>query len=182
MPGLKIRIMDKSRIREETRIYTHLNNQAFKGHPYWADREEEEDIELFYPFRHLMKNEYLIFAEVDGEPAGFLLWYPDYNQLVRSHRDLNLWDVIRFRLDHPIDTFRYTEIGILPKFRKSQILLAMKQKAASYIKKAGYKYFEAGFIFEENRDSIALAMRMHERFSGSRPEPYRYYAVYEGSV
>lgn len=182
MPGLKVRLMNKKKIRDETRIYTYLNNRAFQDHPYWADRKVEEDIELFYPFRFFMKNEYLIFAEVNGEPAGFLLWYPDFNQLIRSQRELNAWDVLRLKLNNPIDTFRYTEIGIHPKYRNSPIILAMKKKAAPYVKKAGYKYFEAGFIFEENRDSIALAIRMHQRFSGFKPEPYREYAVYEGNI
>jgi hypothetical protein len=77
-----LRVMDKSKIREEIKRYTILNNLAFQDHIYWADRDIEEDMELLYPFRLLLKNENLIFAEYKGEPIGFFLWYPDYNELV----------------------------------------------------------------------------------------------------
>jgi len=79
MEGLNIRFMDKQQIKAESAVYTLLNNQAFTNHPYWAKRDKEEDLELFYPFRFLLDNENLIFAEINNKPVGFFLWYPDFN-------------------------------------------------------------------------------------------------------
>jgi hypothetical protein len=177
---IQIRCMNKKHIAEECKHYTRLNNKAFIRHPYWADRSEAEDLELFYPFRYLLNNENLIFVEHKGIPIAFFLWYPDFNQLVSTQRDLNLWDVIHFRAKYSIDTFRFTEIGILPEFQNSAIGFAMFIKAMPFIEKAGFTYCEGGFIFEENRSSIALAKRMLQRSFGVKPEPYREYAVYEG--
>ena len=182
MPGLKIRLMNKKKLREEVKIYTDLNNLSFQDHPYWADRYTDEDLELFYPFRHLLDNENLIIAEVHGKAVGFLLWYPDFNSLKKSGTDLNLIDVIKFRSKNRIDSFRYTEVGILPEYRRSPVIIAMQCKVADLISNATYKTYEAGFIFEENRHSIALAKRMLKRLSGDTPGPYRQFAVYEGTL
>ena len=158
------------------------NNGSFQGHPYWANREVEEDLELFQPFRHLLANENLIFAEHEGRPIGFYLWYPDFNCLTQGHGDLGLWEWLKFRVRKQIDTFRYTEVGILPGYRNRSISLAMLQKALPSIAKQGFQYCEAGFIFEENRASMALATRNLKRVFGREVKPFRQYAVFEGSV
>ena len=179
LKGLTVRFMNKSKIKEESAIYTELNNKAFIKHPYWANRDKEEDIELFYPFRFLLDNENLIFAEMDGKPVGFFLWYPDFNQLVSSQRDLNVIDVVKFRIKNKIDTFRFTEIGIVPEYQRSPVALALINKSLPVLMEKGYNYCEGGFIFEENSASIAFVQRILQRCYGEKPEPYRQFSTYE---
>lgn len=180
--GLTVRFMDKRNINQESAIYTQLNNQAFINHPYWANRDKEEDLELFYPFRFLLDNENLIFAEVDGKPVGFYLWYPDFNQLVSSQRDLNVFDVLKFRIKNSIDTIRFTEIGIVPEYQRSPVALALISKSLPTLLEKGYRFCEGGFIFEENRASIAFVKRILLRCYGFEPEPYRQFAVFETTL
>lgn len=177
--GLTVRFMDKKNIEKESAIYTELNNQAFLNHPYWADRDKAEDLELFKPFRYLLDNENLIIAEISGKPVGFFLWYPDFNQLVTGQRDLNAMDVFRYRLGKRIDTFRFTEIGILPQYQGSPVALALINKSLPALIRKGYRYCEGGFIFEENRASIAFVKRILQRCYGEKPEAYREYATFE---
>jgi hypothetical protein len=180
--GLNVRFMDKKQIKRESTFYTHLNNVAFVNHPFWTNRDNEEDLELFYPFRHLLDNENLIFAEVNGKTVGFYLWYPDFNQLVSSQRDLNVWDVLRFRLGKKPDTFRFTEIGIIPEYHGSPVAWAMINKSVPTLLEKGYRYCEGGFIFEANRPSMAFVIGILRRCQGSEPEPYRRYGVFETSL
>lgn len=180
--GLTVRFMNKREIEAESEIYTLLNNKAFTQHPYWADRSVAEDIELFKPFRYFLDKENLIFAEVDGKPVGFFLWYPDFNQLVKSQRDLNAIDVIKYRMGKSIDTFRFTEIGIIPEFQGTSVAIEMLQKSLPTLRKNGYKYCEGGFIFEENRASIAFVKRILSRCFGSVPEVYREFATFETAI
>jgi hypothetical protein len=181
MEGLHVRYMDKKKIKEDSAIYTMLNNRSFQQHPYWADRDAAEDLELFYPFRFLLDNENLIIAELNGEPVGFLLWYPDFNRMVTSHRDLNLWDVIRYRTGKYIDTFRVTEIGILPQYQRSPVALEMIRKTLPALYRKGFKYCEIGFIFEENLSSIAMLKRLLQRV-GQSAQPYREFATFETDI
>jgi GNAT superfamily N-acetyltransferase len=182
LKGLTVRFMDKKNIEKESAIYTELNNQAFVKHPYWANRDAAEDLELFKPFRHLLDNENLIIAEIDGKPVGFFLWYPDFNQLVNSQRDLNVLDVIKYRLGASIDTFRFTEIGIIPEYQGSPVALALINKSLPTLIKKGYQYCEGGFIFEENRASIAFVKRILQRCYGREPTAYREFATFETTL
>jgi hypothetical protein len=179
LAGITVRNMNKKKLRQETELYTYLNNACFGEHPYWAERDVEEDYELFHPFRLLLKEENLVFAEKDGHPIGFLLWYPDFNQLVKGDQSLGLWQLLYFHLANPIDTFRFTEIGVLPQYRQSPAVLAMILHITPSIQKAGYKYGEGGFIFEENRSSIVMTRRFLQRAFGRKIEPYRQYCVFE---
>jgi len=176
---LTVRFMDKRHIKNESAIYTLLNNMGFQQHPYWANRDKEEDLELFYPFRFLLENENLIFAEMDEKPVGFFLWYPDFNQLVSGNRDLNVFDVMKYKLGKTIDTFRFTEIGIIPELQGSPVALALINKSLPALLERGYKFCEGGFIFEENRASIAFVKRILLRCQGAEPDPYRQFAVFE---
>jgi len=180
--GLKVRFMNKKDIKQESAIYTWLNNQAFPEHPYWAKRENEEDLELFYPFRWLLDNENLIIAEVHKKPVGFFLWYPDFNQLTSTQKDLGLKELLAYRMGKKIDTFRFTEIGIIPKYQKSIVSWELILKSLLPIEKQGFDYCEGGFIFEKNRASILFVKRMLTRCFGYEPEPYRRFATFETTL
>jgi hypothetical protein len=182
MDGLEVRFMDKRQLARESSIYTFLNNKAFATHPFWAERKDKEDLELFYPFRFLLQNENLIIAELNGKPAGFFLWYPDFNELLTSHRDLNFWDVLKFRSGKKIKVFRFTEIGVLPELQNTPVGFSLLMKSIPEFKRCGFEYCEGGFIFEENRGSMALVSRMIQRSTGIKPLPYRSYAVYHGKL
>ncbi len=176
---IKVRTMCKKRLKEEVAIYTYLNNSSFQKHPYWSDRAEEEDYELFKPFAAMLDEENLLIAEVDGKPVGFLLWYPDYNQLVKGNGHIGVLEWLRFKLFNPIDTFRFTEFGVLPQYRKTAVVDEMIRKLTELIERTPYKTVEGGFIFEENASSIAVTLRYAFRTMGKEMEPYREYAVFE---
>ena len=180
--GVKTRNMNKKNLKKEIEIYTSLNNQCFLQHPFWANRSIDEDLELFYPFRHLLKDENLVFAEHNGEPIGFFLWYPDFNQLVKGIRDLNIIDIIKYKVGAKIDAFRFAEIGILPKYRRTSVNIAMLNHAVQFIEKSKIDFCECGFIFEENIESISMMKRFMKRFFYKEVEPYRKFAVFEGDL
>jgi hypothetical protein len=51
-----------------------------------------------------------------------------------------------------------------------------------YIEAAGLKYCECGFIFEENRASMAMMNRFMSRFFKDGKKPYRHYAIFEDNL
>jgi hypothetical protein len=58
----------------------------------------------------------------------------------------------------------------------------MIRKTLPALIRARHEYAEGGFIFEDNRGSIALAKRILRRSFGREAEPYRRYAVFEGEL
>lgn len=180
--ALTVRTMRRSALRRDIAIYTHLNNACFRDEPYWTDRSVDEDRELFWPVRFLIREENLLFAELHGEPIGFLLWYPDFNQLVHAGRELGCWAICRYRLADPIDTVRLAQIAVHPKHRARGVFHTMMLAMASLVERHGYRWHEGGFIFEENRRSMATAKRYAQRTLGQTVEPYRRYAIFEGAL
>ena len=180
--GITVRKLDKTRLKQEIEIYTKLNNACFSEHPFWAERSLEEDFELFYPFRRLLREEYFLFAEFKGEPIGFLLWYPDFNELVPANKQLGIKHLLLHRFRNPIRTFRFTQIAVLPQYRISTATLALILKMIPPVKKAGYQFGEGGYIFEDNIKSITMTRRFLERATGSTMEPYRIYALFESKL
>lgn len=182
-PGpIRIRTMDRANFAREVDIYTTLNNACFQDHPYWADRTSAEDFELFHPFRFLLRDEHFIVAEHEGRPVGFLLWYPDFNELCRGDEELGLRHLLRYRLADPVRTARLTEIAVLPQYRAHRVDLAMILRMIRSVEEAGYRNTEGGFIFEENRASIALTLRYIRRATGRTPRPHRRYVVFDGAL
>ncbi len=204
---IRVRPMDRRRLREEIALYTELNNACFQQHPYWTDRTPEEDYELFHPFRFLLKEENLLFAEEDGRAVGFLLWYPDFNQLVGPGEPLGLRHVLFYHAAHtvprprpravsrlsgiqasahrllrqtaPIDTVRLTEIAVRESHRKAGVVEALIRAFTGIQYLRGFSHTEGGFIFEENVPSITMTRRLLEAAFGQAPEPYRRYVVFE---
>ncbi len=177
-----VRQMNRKRFAEDVEIYTFLNNACFGEHPYWSDRATAEDFELFHPFRFLIKDENFLVAEHNGQPIGFLLWYPDFNELVHSDRELGVHDVLRYHARNPVRSVRLTEIAVLPQHRRRGADAAMILRMIESVEKGGYDYCEGGFIFEENLGSMALTLSYMRRALGRQPEPYRRFCVFEGSL
>lgn len=184
---ISVRKLNMNNLKEDIHLYTKLNNLCFPEHPYWSDRDGEEDYELFESFRHLLRPENFLFAMHKGREVGFLMWFPDFNQLIKRDRELKCahalsLDVLRFRFANPIKQFRLTEIAVLPEFRNKGAELAMMHQMTKDVLAAGYKEGIGGFIFEENRDSINLAMRYAERFTGKKALNDAEFAVFERSL
>jgi GNAT superfamily N-acetyltransferase len=182
--NISIRKLDKKNLLKYSEIYTKLNNRCFLEHPFWANREAVEDLELFEQFQFLMQEKNLLIAEYNGEAVGFLFWFPDFNQLLTKNRELKAnsnysLDVLRFRHFNPIDTFRFTEIGVDSRFRKKGIEMALINQMLEDVIAAGYKFGIGGFIFEENKESINMAIKYIERVSGEKVTPDSEYAVFE---
>ena len=87
-------------------LYTRLANQAFAEHKFYYQRKEEEDYELYEPMLATLKSENFLFAESDGELVGCLMWYPNY-------------------YEEGTRTIKIIEIGVLPRYRKSGVILGL---------------------------------------------------------
>ncbi len=178
-PAISTRYLDMKQLKRDTSIYTYLNNACFNEHPFWAQRASQEDYELFKPFRFLLDETNLIFAFEGDKPVGFLLWYPDFNELVKGEKKIGLLELLHFRVLNPIKTIRFTEVAILPEYSNRPVVLAMIMAMLEPVRRGGYTSIEGGFIFEENQGSMNMAIRFISRAAGKKIEQKRHYALFE---
>lgn len=160
-------------LQKEAEIYTRINNRAFADHLFYYERSLEEDLELFKDFKYFLKPEHLLFVERNQEPVGFMLWYPDFHQLMKPGETLALKTVVKNRLfAKKIDTFKVVEIGVVPEEQKKGAILALFDEC--YRRTRGqYKFFESGWVLEENRNSGALG----EKWADGVCKKYRAYIL-----
>ncbi len=171
--GFTVREADFKNLEKEAEIYTYINNEAFKDHKFYYRRRVGEDLELFREYKLLLKPENLLFLECENKPVGFMLWYPDFNQLVHSGHSIGVSTVLKshLHLGH-IDKFKISEIGILPEYQKTGGIFALFQRCYN-LTKGKYKYCESGWILEENRLSWSLG----EKWRGEKYKNYKAFVI-----
>jgi len=166
-----VRTMDYHHFKRDIQIYTELNNDAFKHHLFYFERNFSEDYELFKPFKILLKEENLLIVEKDHKPIGFMLWYPDFNELIPSGKSLSIKTVIDHKLLHKkISTFKIVEIGVIESEQNTGAILSLFD--ALYKRTKGqYAYCESSWILKSNKDSSNFGIKWSEG-------PYKSYAAY----
>jgi hypothetical protein len=179
---IRIRCLNTKDLINELRIYTYLSNQSFGEHTYWSDRDYREELEIFQSYRHILTRNNLLFAEHKGRPVGFIFWFPDINELLKTNSAFTVWHLIRHRIFSPVRTFFFSSIGILPDYRKTKVMHALICALSDIIEKTPYQFGEGGFVFEDNTRSMSMANRYFTRALGIRAEPYRSLALYEKEI
>ncbi len=157
------------------KIFTDLNNEIFDGHFYYYIREYAEDKELFKEMWPLLHKESLLIGYDGDTPIGFLLWYPNYNEFVNYGESAGIKTFLKYKfLKHKFNSFIIAEMGVLEKYKKSGLVLAMLNHLLE-IRNRDFPNAELGYsgwISNENRDSYNLAKLFY-------PEKSKGYIAYE---
>lgn len=171
------RFFDKKQFDYYSKIYTDLNNETFVNHRYYYKRNYQEDKEMLKELFLFMKEDSLIFAFKDEKPIGFIMWYPDYNELSKPGSPFGAREFIKNKfLNHKIQKIKVMEYGIVDEYRKAalpigllnQIYMCLQQKYS--MRKA-----ETSWILEENTDSNSVCKAICD-------EEYKRYVVYEKTI
>ena len=175
--GITLEAADFSRegFPKSIRRYTDLNNLIFENHKYYYQRSYAEDLELFGSMKPLLNPNNLIFAKKDGEYIGFVLWYPDFNQLVPAGGTAGVLTFIRYKLLRQIPKRgKLVEIGLLPHHKRTGAVALLFLGA---LQAAGPKCTTmiTSWILEENIPSELATQRYAD-------EPYKEYCTYEKNL
>lgn len=155
-----IRTLDYKNLERDAQIYTSINNEAFQDHPFYYPRLAAEDLELFKDFKPLLRPENLLFAYKGKEPVGFILWYPDFHEIMKPGETLGIKTVIKNKfLSHKIRTVKIVEMGVLPQEKKNGAVLALINMVFE-LAKGKYSLFESGWILQSNTDSKMLGIKL----------------------
>ncbi len=167
----QVRKANFKKLEQEAKHYTRINNQAFQTHRFYYQRRVEEDLELFKEYRLFLKEENLLFLQYEDEPVGFMLWYPDFNQLTKPGETLGVKALIKSRLfPTKINRFKLVELGVVPKHQKSGGVWLLFDQCYQIVKDR-YEICESGWILDENKDSKAFGERWGDQI-------YKQYQVF----
>ena len=172
----EFRCFDKSKFSEYAKIYTDLNNSCFSEHRYYYKRGYEDDLEMLKTLFLFMKEDSLIFAFHDGKPVGFIMWYPDWNELAAPGE---IFGTKHFFLNilkgKNISTGKVMEYGVLEEYRSAGLPMALIKHVYDSMKKQGCIHMETSWILDENTDSNSFCKALCD-------ETYKKYVVYEKDI
>jgi hypothetical protein len=133
-------------------------------------------------FRHTAKdlksvvNERLVqFVEVDGDPAGFIVALPDFNQVLAKVKDGRLFPTGVFKIllgMKKINRLRVITMGIKAKYRRLGLETLLYTRSQEEARALGFVESEMSWVLEDN-----LAMNKPiQRMGGI---PYKRYRLYQ---
>jgi len=176
-PNLSVHAGDLKNFRQELENIKRVYNSAWSenwGFVPLTDKEIEVMAEKLKP---LIVPEIIQIALLDGKPAGFLMAFPDYNQVLKKiNGKLNLIGVIKFLwFKRKINTVRLMTMGICPEYRKRGVDVLLYLESLKGTQKKGYKFAEYSWVLEDN----LLTQRAAEMMGGKL---YKKYRIYEMSI
>jgi hypothetical protein len=165
-PHIRIRMVDKSRFKEEARLILNLLNDAWSNNWGYVPLTEAEINYAGKKLKPIIFKELVRIAEVDGEPVAFMLTIPDINELTK---DLNgelfpfnfiklLW---RLRKPHT-RRLRVPLMGVARKLHHSRLASQLAFMMIEFTRRDavtdfGATHGEFGWILEDNKGMLSIA-------------------------
>lgn len=173
--GFTYHFMSNQTFEEDVALYTSLNNKCFVDHPFYFPRTVEEDKELFKSLKYFMDKQSLIFIHHQGQPIGFMMWYPDWGEVMKPGETLGIKTYIKTKWQRKkVKTFKIVEWGVLPQYQGGGVPLALLYKCYEILKGRGFEKCKSSWILDSNLDSNSFCRKW--------AEPYETYKVYRMEV
>jgi hypothetical protein len=165
-PRIRIRMVDKSRFKEEARLILNLLNDAWSNNWGYVPLTEAEINYAGKKLKPIIFNELVRIAEVDCEPVAFMLTIPDINELIK---DLNgelfpfNWIKLLWRLRQPrARRLRVPLMGVAKKLHHTRLATQLAFMMIEYTRrdgttKYGATHGEFGWILEDNKGMLSIA-------------------------
>ena len=163
---IRVRNVDKSRFDEEAAIIISILNEAWSKNWGFVPFTEAEKAYAGKKLKPLILEGANMIAEVDGEPAAFMMSWPDLNQQL-IHMKGTLWPFnwakLLWWLRKPTsDNFRVPLMGVVGKYQGSRMASQLAFMMIEYIRRYavgehGAKRAEVGWVLEDNHGMVAIA-------------------------
>ena len=176
-----VRQVDKSRFAEEAAIAIDILNDAWSKNWGFVPFTETEKAYGAKKLKPLILEGANMIAEVDGEPAAFMLAWPDINQKLMGFGGKLLpfnWAKLLWWLRNPKDaSFRVPLMGVVSKYQNTRLASQLAFMMIEYIRryaveKHGTKRAEVGWILEDNQGMVAIADAIESKIN----KEYRIYS------
>jgi len=173
-PEAKIRPVDLKRVEEEKKKIKKIYNAAWEKNWGFVPMTEKEFSALVERLKPLVVPELALFVEIRGEPVGFILGIPDYNQALRKMNG-RLFPFGWLKLiyySRRIRTLRLVIMGVLKDYRLSGLEALLYRQGNRNAYELGYQGVEFSWVLEDN----ILTRRAAENYGG---KVYKTYRIFE---
>jgi len=181
--GITVRTPNTARLAEEFAALKAIYNDAWEKNWGFVPLTDAELDELVENLGMFFDPQLTIFAEVEGQPVGFLLGLPDLNQAIqRAYPRPGKPELLtkaqiawHWKVRSKITRIRVPLMGVRQGFRGIGVEAAMFGKiyenAARLAAQRGWQYADGGWVLETNEPM----QRLCERFDGRIYRRFRFY-------
>ncbi len=165
-PRIRIRTVDKSRFDAEARVILGLLNDAWSQNWGYVPLTDAEIAYAGKKLKPIIYEDLVRIAEVDGEPAAFMITLPDINELTA---DLNGrlfpfgWAKLLWRLRNPrTRRARVPLMGVASRLHNTRLasqlaFMLIEFTRRDAVGKYGITTGEFGWILEDNKGMVSIA-------------------------
>ncbi len=171
--GVKLRNMDRSRFKEDVRMFLDIYNRSLAGTWGFTPLSDGEIEHASAGLRQLIVPELTAAAEVDGKMVGVVFGLLDYNPRIKRI-DGRLFPFGFLRLlwnKRAIPLVRLVSTNVVPEFQKWGLGLVLMNKLLPDALAYGIKEAEFSWVLESNHLSKATL----ERGGAKRVKSWRIY-------
>jgi hypothetical protein len=161
--GVVLRTWRFDRLDEETRLFDRLFDETFARHWGAPPLTGAQMADMTVGMRDVLVPDLLWFAEVHGEPVGFVYAVPDVNQALHEARLAALRGAPAEPAFDTIDRGVLQIIGVQEEYRGRGINLALAAQSYLAMIARGYKSASYTMVLDDNWPSRRTAERLGGR-------------------
>jgi GNAT superfamily N-acetyltransferase len=156
--GANIRDFD----REIDRI-VFLQNEGLKHFPDYIPYTRKDIEAMILPLVGLVDMELVLFAEVDGQPAGFFPGVPNFNEVLIHLNGLRYpWDYVRYLKYRNLkpQCLAIKSVVVAPQYWDTGVAILLFDEMVKRAAERGYHWADLSLTGESNPDTWPLAHHM----------------------
>ncbi len=181
---ITVRAVDPKHIKQDLEIVKSIYNTVWDNNWGFVPLSDSELEAMVQDIRRYLDPRLTIIAEVRGEPAAFLMAFPDINQPMRyAYAHPGKPDILsmmqmwwHWKLRSKINRIRIPLMGVQAEFRGLGVEAAMFaeliDQAKGIAREMGWSHADAGWVLEANEG-------MQRLVEGYNVEDYKQYCLYE---
>lgn len=177
-PAVSIRPLNIRKMKDDILRFMPVFEEARRNNWGYVPVSAAEVDEMIGEFRSVVDPDIILFAEVDGNPAGVSLALPDVNAgLSQINGRLLPLGFLRFRRAmKQVTRMRIFGIAALEKYRHLGVTARLLNEIILRGTARGYRTAEASWVLEDNVQSNRMIENLLD------PEHYKTYRLYEKPV
>ena len=177
-PQFMVRSANLSDRDAEIDRIVYLQNCGLKHLPDYIPYTRTDVEAMILPLLDVVDLDLILFAEVDGQPAGFFPGVPNFNELIIKLNGLRYpWDYLRFLRYRNLrpECLAIKSVVVPPEYWDTGVAVLLFDEMAKRAVAKGYKWADLSLTGDENKDTWPLAHHMGA-------EIYKRYRFYKKSL
>jgi GNAT superfamily N-acetyltransferase len=157
----KVRGANIKDMNNEINRIVHLQNEGLKHFPDFVPYTRSDIEAMILPLIPLVDMELVLFAEVDGKPAGFFPGVPNFNEVVIHLNGLRYpWDYLRYLKYRNIKPkcIAIKSVVVPPEYWDTGVAILLFDEMAKRAAARGFQWADLSLTGESNVDTRPLAL------------------------